>query len=675
MTSRVPIRLSDSCDSGRLPPHVPPRTSRHRQRESAAASGPAYPRFLREAIFITVVALCVRVLYIWQLRPSPFFDVLIGDARRYDEWARQIAAGDWLGRDVFYQAPLYPYFLGGLYVAVGHDLLAVRLVQAAIGTASCVMLALATRRLHSDAAGVLAGLGLALYPPAVFFDALLQKSVLDVFFVAVLIWLVSARSEDVSSGWRWFCVGLTLGALALTRENALILVVPVVIWLWFSRANRTVAARLLMALIVGASIVLLPVAARNRVVGGEWHLTTSQFGPNFYLGNNASTDGTAGALREGRGSVGYERQDAIDLAQAAEGRPLTAGEVSSYWTRQAVSFISSHPWNWIKLLGRKVILLLNRSELVDTESQESYAEWSPTLRALSHVMHFGVLAPLAGLGVLAGWSSRRRLLLLYAMAATYAVTVVMFFVSARYRLPLVPFLMIFAAMGLSSLPAFFQRADKRTKSAVAVIVCLTATVANWPMWPSGTMAAVTENNLATAFQEEKRFSDAERHYRRALELKPDYAPVYVNLGDVLLAQQRSAEAVEAYLRAGTLGVVDPQLDGRIADAFLRFGKPDQAVDFYRRALSSGDRSSQTYNNLILALIQSDRMDEAIKVFPEALQLDPNNATLHFAYASALLDSGRHGEATGEFNRAVALNPDLISARRDLELASQVRRGK
>ena len=614
------------------------------------------------------------MLYIWQLRASPFFDLLIGDARGYDEWARQIAAGDWLGHDVFYQAPLYPYLLGVLYATVGRDLLAVRLVQAVIGTASCVMLAVAARRLHSDAAGVLAGLGLALYAPVVFFDGLLQKSVLDVFFVAVLIWFLSARSEE-DSGWRWFCVGLTLGALALTRENALILVVPIGIWLWFSFANWTVVARLLIALIAGASLVLVPVAARNRFGGGEWHLTTSQFGPNLYLGNNPRTDGTAGALREGRGSVGYERQDAIDLAQMAEGRTLTAGEVSNYWTRQAVSFIASQPWDWIKLLGRKVILLVNRSELVDTESQESYEEWSPTLRALSHVMHFGAVLPLAVLGVLAAWSPSRRLLLLYAMAATYAAAVVMFFVSARYRLPLVPFLMIFAAIGLSSLPAFFQRANKWTKVAAAVLVCLTATVANWPMWPPGTMAAVTENNLATVFQEENRFSDAERHYRRALELKPDYAPVYLNLGDVLLAQQRPAEAVEAYLRAGTLGVVDPQLDARIADAFLRLGKSDQAVDFYRRALSSGDRSSQTYSNLIVALVQSNRLDEATEVFPEALLRDPNNPTLHFAYGSVLLDRGRHGEAAAAFDRAVALQPDLASARRDREIASQVRRGK
>ena len=55
----------------------------------------------------------------------------MGDSRGYDEWARRIAAGDWLGRDVFYQAPLYPYLLGVIYAVAGRHLLLVRIVQAA----------------------------------------------------------------------------------------------------------------------------------------------------------------------------------------------------------------------------------------------------------------------------------------------------------------------------------------------------------------------------------------------------------------------------------------------------------------------------------------------------------------------------------------------------------------
>src|SRR5437899_7258072 len=78
--------------------------------------------FRSAALAIFAVALTLRLIHIWQIRQSPFFNVLIGDARGYDEWAQQIAGGDWIGHDVFYQAPLYPYFLGSIYWLAGRSL-------------------------------------------------------------------------------------------------------------------------------------------------------------------------------------------------------------------------------------------------------------------------------------------------------------------------------------------------------------------------------------------------------------------------------------------------------------------------------------------------------------------------------------------------------------------------
>src|SRR5262249_46197228 len=139
-----------------------------------------------------VVAFLLRLAHIWQMRRSPFFATLLGDARVYDEWAQRIAAGEWLGHDVFYQAPLYPYFLAVIYRIAGHSLLFVRIIQAVIGSLSALLLGAAATRLFSIRAGVIAGLMLALYAPAIFFDGLLQKSVLDVFFVSLALWLIAA---------------------------------------------------------------------------------------------------------------------------------------------------------------------------------------------------------------------------------------------------------------------------------------------------------------------------------------------------------------------------------------------------------------------------------------------------------------------------------------------------
>ena len=423
-----------------------------------------------------VIALVVRLIHVWQMREAPFFSVLLGDSRGYDEWARRIAAGEWLGTDVFYQAPLYPYFLGAIYTLLGRDLFVVRVSQAIVGALSCATLSMAAERLFSRRAGLIAGLGLAFYAPAIFFDALIQKTVLDVFFLCLALFILSRlldwppehgiRADIKGRALGWMCLGIVLGGLALTRENALVFVAVILVWIaarqeaigmhgwrgWLTRARVTDAA----ALVLGVAVILAPVAARNYAIGGGFYVTTSQFGPNFYIGNNPRSDGTYMSLRPGRGAPEYERQDATELAEHASGRRLTPSEVSSYWSNRALDFIGSQPGAWLRLIGRKVVLLWNADEMLDTESQESHAEWSTLLSVGGWFGHFGLLVPLALLGVIATWHERARLWLLYAMIIAYAASVIAFYVFARYRFPLVPLLMLFASAGLCALPTLFR---------------------------------------------------------------------------------------------------------------------------------------------------------------------------------------------------------------------------
>src|SRR5688572_20376287 len=342
------------------------------------------------ALIIFAVALTLRLIHVWQIRSSPFFDVLLGDANGYDKWAQRLAGGDWIGSQVFYQAPLYPYFLGVLYSVFGRDLLVVRIVQAVIGSASCVLLGMAGARFFSQRVGLIAGLALALWAPAIFFDGLLQKSVLDMFLVCLAMYLIArlvyppegghhhTHSKQVVSGFSridWIALGLTMGALALTRENALIFILVIVIWSAQRPLKRSLSERL-VPFVIGLAVVLTPVVIRNYAIDGGLYVTTSQFGPNFYIGNNPQADGTYASIRFGRGAPEFERTDATEVAEGSVGRSLTASAVSSYWTGRALGYITGQPLDWLRLMGRKTLLLVNRSEMIDTESQESYAEWS-----------------------------------------------------------------------------------------------------------------------------------------------------------------------------------------------------------------------------------------------------------------------------------------------------------
>ena len=106
--------------------------------------------------------------------------------------------------------------------------------------------------------------------------------------------------------------------------------------------------------VAGLAIVLLPVAIRNYAVGGGFYLTTSQFGPNFYIGNNPNADGTyhVAPLRSRR--AGIRAAGCHGARRARHRAPLTPAEVSSYWTDRALDFITRQPRSWLRAVRPEV---------------------------------------------------------------------------------------------------------------------------------------------------------------------------------------------------------------------------------------------------------------------------------------------------------------------------------
>lgn len=641
-----------------------------RGREPHADTSTAQEGFARTGLLIVGIAFSLRLVHLLSMRRSPWFDVLLGDARSYDAWAQQIASGDLIGRDVFYQAPLYAYVLGGLY-AIRQSLDVVRLCQAVLGSISCALLGLAAHHLFGRAVGLVAGLMLAVYAPAVFFDGLIQKSSLDVFLLCLLLALVTlplaaprpTTSKPYVRRFRWLAVGVTLGALSLTRENALLLMPVVLVWLWMrGRSSVATGASTAACLVAGVAVVVFPISLRNWIVGGEFHLTTAQAGPNFFIGNNPNADGTYVPLRVGRGSPEFERADATELATRALGHPLSTGEVSSYWTTSALAYISDHPIDWLALERRKFRLLWNRAEVIDTESQESHEDYSPVLRLLASFAHFGVLAPLACFGAWLTWPERRRLWPLYAMIGTYLLSVMAFYVVARYRLPLVPMLIIPAAAGVIRAGRLLAAASRSVPriSAAAVVgcACLAAVTifCNVPVVSANTMRAVTYQNLGATLLESGRPADAAAAFQRAVDLAPDYAPARSGLGSALRLQGRSEEAIDQLRRAIDLSPDFDDARTNLANAFADRGQWTEAIARYQEVVTRRPDSVDVQTNLGIALARSNRPEEAARHFRASVALAPDTAKPHVNLGQILLTLGNVGEAVDELSRAVEIDP-------------------
>src|SRR5579862_3241784 len=217
----------------RRSPKLRAASAKPRRGAGAPPVAPEAPNLLpsaRALATLFIAALIIRVAVIFELRGTPVFAVLMGDARQYDTWAQQIASGQWMGTEVFYQTPLYPYALAILYKIAGHHVLLVRLAQALLGAVSCVLLGIAGTRFFDRRTGLIAGWLLAVYAPAIFFDATIQKSSLDLFLMTTML----AALGGFVYRQRWQSIagaGVAMALFMINRENARVLYPVVALWL------------------------------------------------------------------------------------------------------------------------------------------------------------------------------------------------------------------------------------------------------------------------------------------------------------------------------------------------------------------------------------------------------------------------------------------------------------
>jgi tetratricopeptide (TPR) repeat protein len=637
------------------------------QNRVADASGPFLSANNVCFLVIFASAFLLRLIYLAEIKPIPLFYHLAGDGRIYDEWSQRIAAGDWLGKGVFYQAPLYPYFLGVLQMFFGHDLWLIRLVQIGLGAVSCALIFLVGMRLFSRPAGIASGVILSLYAPAIFFDVLIEKSILDLALLSLFLLLLAESMDGKSPALQWLALGGVLGLLGLSRENALILVAIVAIWIVFYFAAATPETRLrrIALFFAGVLLVLVPVGLRNLGVGGEFKLTTSQFGTNFFIGNNPSADGTYDSITNVIGEPQLEGPDATRLAQRAVGRTLTPGEVSDYWFGRSIQYIRSQPGHWVQLLAKKWLMVWNEREVEDSDDFYIYQGWSWLLWGLSWISNFGVLAPLAVLGAVFTLNRWRELWLLHSIVVSLALSVTAFYVFGRYRYPLVPLLVLFAGAAIAKLIECYKMENWRALLIAAGILVVTSVIVNWPIygirgpWPGG------YNNLSNAYYKQGKVKEATENALKAVQLQPDFGVAHFNLGNLYAYQRKHELSRHHFEQAIRIFPNYAEARSNLGQLLAEQGDLKGGIEHFRKAIELNPSVSRSHLNLGVALAKLGQLEEAIQSLQQTIQLVPNHAPAHYYLGSVYAALGQYDQATLAFRTALQIQGNSAATHHSL----------
>lgn len=445
----------------------------------------------------------------------PHADSPVIDEASYDSWAREIADGDWLGDEVFFQEPLYPYALGTIYAVTGDSRTAARSVQVVLGVLSVWLVRVLARRTFGRRAGWVAGISLALNPVAVLMPCLLLKPNLFVpLFAGLCIAFVGDRNGSTK---RWIAIGVLGGLGALLRGNLLILLPAIGVWP-LVRMRSMSALKPMAAFALGVGFVLAPVAIRNQVVGGVFALTTSGAGTNLYGGNSLENEyGVATEFSWVRGVPEHEALDWRVEAERRTGTSLDGGETSRFWIRELADSLRAHPLAHLAILWNKLRLTLGSYEVADNHFQGWDARYVQVLRW--PLPGWGVSGAL-GIAGLLGWvalrrtsetESRRRGDLLALIFVAYLCTIVLTVTSMRARFPLVVPLLPFAGLFIDRGFQALRSRNVPRIGAFAGLLLIAAVCVHVPVFGAGQSerdCAERDHNLAVAMLESGRAAEA-----------------------------------------------------------------------------------------------------------------------------------------------------------------------
>lgn len=500
----------------------------------------------RAYVLLVAIALLLRVAYAIGLSRHPELSFPILDAEYYLDWAKRITSEGPLGTSVFFTEPAYAYLLALLLKLSSNGTQILIAIQLILGSALPIIVGKIGERFFTRPIGIIAGFLAALYGPFLFYDGLLLKTSLETFFLTLFV-LIAAHVFQNPSPKKFFFSGAYLGALALLKGNVLILW-PLILFVlyktfWQNKRRFTMLSGIFTA---GMMLAICPVTIRNYVVSGDFVPTNYSLGIVTYQGNWWGADGsTAMAPTFFRPHPKYEEIDSRKMAEAYEGRQLKASEISGFWIKKALEETLSDPAHALQTLFAKIAILINYHELSDDYSYGFYTRNIPLLRLLPG---FVIIIPFALYGLFLLLFSqkftaslatrantdqrimRHNSLILLGIIGSYLLVQLASNVNSRYRMPIIPLLILLASAALWHM---FHTCARKQWRELFVSCSFMAVMLIFIFLP---LSIFTSDSDSTAYYQigyyqlkQKEYASAEASFKQALAVNDKHAWAYSGL--------------------------------------------------------------------------------------------------------------------------------------------------
>jgi 4-amino-4-deoxy-L-arabinose transferase-like glycosyltransferase len=385
---------------------------------------------------ICLAALGLRAWVCAELRQHPFVIAppKATDMATYQTAARQILAGQW--PQSFYHLPFYyAVFLPLVYLVLTPEPLAVMAVQSILGAMTVWLTGLIAARLFGRLAGLAAALLLAISRFHIFYTPFVLIAVLQTFLLTLFVWMALQAWHRRTVLW-WAGTGLA-GSVAVLSRGSVLLLMPGFFALLLWRERRNPVRAMILACVAAACLYVpqLPFSIVNCRATGRWTGPSTALDAVLALGNTPeSPPGIPGATY-------YPPTYHQWMHQAAQAGPSRVPV-----SRNVLHWIRQEPFAWLELKVQSMLLYWNYREIPNNIYIGQFEKDSRVLSS-ALLVDFGVIGSLGIAGMLVwAWRSRKSpaKLFLYWIVFSYWLVTALFYILARFRIPALPFICVFA---------------------------------------------------------------------------------------------------------------------------------------------------------------------------------------------------------------------------------------
>ncbi len=289
----------------------------------------------------------------------------------------------------------------------------------------------------------------ALNPGVMIYTGILEPEPIMMTLLVLLVLFAGSRTLAGS-----FMAGMILMLCILTRPTffPLLLLVPAFLWLNLEGRRRTIAIALFLLPIVTVSPIL---AARSVAMTGSFPPPLMDPGVSFFMGNNPLASSTTPEFPplvvelagEFPGEVDYDHAVYRLVARRDSPAPLSQAGTNRIWAARAMNFIRDEPVHFLGQLGRKLLFLFHGHrwhDLPEAHKADRLLAGQPF-----PFVPMAMISALAVVGLVAGLRRWRAYFLYYAALGSQVASMLATYTAVdRLRLSPLPFLVVFAAVGL-----------------------------------------------------------------------------------------------------------------------------------------------------------------------------------------------------------------------------------